>query len=279
MKCYRSVIPYCGGKYRMIKTLLPILEASKATRLIEPFGGSGVVGLNWVLNTNKDYVYNDKNPNIANIMKMVFDKYNFEDIPSHNPIWNREFFNEWVKKPEEWDHIITYYMLHSCYGAKLSTPWYSETRMNRFNRERRIKHWQGLNDLIKEFKSNILTYAMDYKDLIALQKKHYTMGYSNPNNDIWYFDPPYYDLSYYQEGKGFNHKELAKELDDLKAKWVLSYNDTKEVRELYNGYYIYEVEHYYSLDRPQHIKELIISNWEIEGLKNNGKEDNNNINK
>ena len=57
------------------------------------------------------------------------------------------------------------------------------------------------------------------------------------DESFFYCDPPYYKTENYYMGGGFgreDHKRLADVLCSIKGKFLLSYNDCEEIRELYN---------------------------------------------
>lgn len=53
---------------------------------------------------------------------------------------------------------------------------------------------------------------------------------------FFYCDPPYYNTEDYYDGGGFgkdDHERLANTLCNIQGKFLLSYNDCPEIRELY----------------------------------------------
>jgi DNA adenine methylase len=83
---------------------------------------------------------------------------------------------------------------------------------------------------------------------------------------FFYCDPPYYGVSsYYAFGfERHDHEELAELLRNIKGKFLLSYDDTPEVREMYSWANIEEVETSYSMEklRNRKTRELLISNYD-----------------
>lgn len=84
---------------------------------------------------------------------------------------------------------------------------------------------------------------------------------------FFYLDPPYYDFeSYY--GKGLFGKEdfmlLGEILRGIKGKFMMSLNDTKDVREIYKGFRIDSVSTNYLMagaDKKKTVKEVLIRNF------------------
>jgi len=99
---------------------------------------------------------------------------------------------------------------------------------------------------------------MNYKGLIERFDKPHT---------FFYIDPPYYDCEDYY-GKGIFSKDdfkvLAGLLASVQGKFIMSINDTSEIRELYEDFNIQEVTTTYSAGGPhikKHVTELVIMNY------------------
>lgn len=69
----------------------------------------------------------------------------------------------------------------------------------------------------------------------------------NSKDIFWFCDPPYWlEQNYYgfkKKQHSFDHERLAKALSKVKGKFLLCYNDCKEVRNAYKNrsFYIYEI--------------------------------------
>lgn len=85
---------------------------------------------------------------------------------------------------------------------------------------------------------------------------------------LFYLDPPYVGTeSYYSNTNGFGtkeHLELATILKSIKGKFILSYNDTKYIRELYQSFKTKEIQTSYTLNgkaRNNKAQEVLICNF------------------
>ena len=81
-----------------------------------------------------------------------------------------------------------------------------------------------------------------------------------------YLDPPYIIDSKLYGYKGdmhtdFDHEELARLLRS-KSRWILSYNDSEEIRRLYDGYEILTPQWVYGMARDKRSREVLIVNLE-----------------
>ena len=95
----------------------------------------------------------------------------------------------------------------------------------RFNKDELINRIK----FIAIHKKHIYVKNMDALDLVRKTKKD--------KNTIFYFDPPYYlkgpslYMNHYQYG---DHKEVSEEIKKIKnAKWIVSYDNTPEIKEMY----------------------------------------------
>ena len=95
--------------------------------------------------------------------------------------------------------------------------------------------------------------------------------YNNSSDTFFYLDPPYFNFEkvYKAEFKKEQHILLRDLLKNIKGKFLLSYNDCKEIRNLYKDFYIKSSKEInYTLWRNNNwetkkVKELYISNYKI----------------
>lgn len=87
--------------------------------------------------------------------------------------------------------------------------------------------------------------------------------YDSPQT-LFYLDPPYWNLPYYEHNfVESDFVELAELLKDLRGKFVVSLNDTPEIRKLFRSFRIAPVELAYSCSRHSRRREieLLITNF------------------
>jgi DNA adenine methylase len=111
---------------------------------------------------------------------------------------------------------------------------------------------------LRSFKvDNFHVEHADYRDVI-------------PRHDdaFLYLDPPYMNgqALYGMKGsthKAFDHRALA-ELLQKRDRWLMSYNDCPEVRELYKGNPIVSIEWIYGMSKDKQSKEVLISSHDLD---------------
>jgi len=142
-------------------------------------------------------------------------------------------------------------------------------RGNNFGFKKLCKHcdYQGITKLISKLEEyqqllkNAEIIQADYKDSIQKYDSVCT---------FFYLDPPYYKPT----GKIYNYhdvdpNELAALLRTIRGKFLLSYDNTPELYDIFNDFEIIVIDHEYTLANfkikggHQKVKELLISNYPI----------------
>ncbi len=98
---------------------------------------------------------------------------------------------------------------------------------------------------------------------------------------FFYCDPPYSCGCGYAvtTTEGFAHEKLREVLGNIKGRFLLSYDDSPKIRELYKGFEMIEVERLNGINnknggaerKNKMFKELLIANYPIKELHENGK--------
>ena len=103
-----------------------------------------------------------------------------------------------------------------------------------------------------------------YIEGFAVKHCDYREAIINAPDELMYLDPPYIIDSKLYGYKGdmhtdFDHEELARILRG-KSKWILSYNDSEIIRDLYDGYEILTPQWVYGMARDKRSREVLIVN-------------------
>lgn len=107
-------------------------------------------------------------------------------------------------------------------GKKQEGNWKIDARFNRLELRRRIER-------IGKLKSRI---HLSCDDAIEFLRKH-----TFPKTSLKYLDPPYYRAGrrlYLNAYKPSDHIAVSHYIQGLRTPWVVSYDDTSEIRKLYN---------------------------------------------
>ena len=108
--------------------------------------------------------------------------------------------------------------------------------------------------------ANVVVENQDFETLI----KHYDRP-----DAFFYADPPYFSTEdMYEVGFGWDdHVRLRDTLKSIKGKFLLSYNDCPEIRELYEGFSLFDFSRTHSMaqryEAGKEFKELLIGNYDL----------------
>lgn len=227
-------------------------------KYIEVFGGGG-----WILfgkPPNNDFeVFNDFNSNISNLFTCVRDRSTElierlryvlncrEDFDRINHIISEKAKIGDVKRAAEFYQLIRYSYASGCdsFGGKPHSMWGNFPLIEQASRR--------LQKVVIENK--------DFEKLISAQDSEVS---------FFYCDPPYFSTESYYENVGFtksDHERLRDTLKNISGKFLVSYNDCPEIRELYSGFETYSYERLNNIrqrfDGGSMFRELLIANYDM----------------
>ena len=255
-----SFMSWIGGKKALRDEILARFPL-EYKRYIEVFGGGG-----WVLfhkAAGRDFeVYNDFNPNLANLYRCVRD-HPKELIAELTYVLNSRTDFDFVRKtlhtkteiPDIKRAAYFYQLIRQSYASGLDSFGAQPHSM-----------WNNF-PLINQACSRLQKVVIENKDFEKLIKQ-----YDRPES-FFYCDPPYYETEDYYEDVGFttkDHERLANALCSMQGKFLLSYNDCPEIRELYSrpGIIIEGTSRLSNIaqryEAGKQYAELIISNYDTE---------------
>ncbi|MBE4916768.1 DNA adenine methylase [Enterobacter cloacae complex sp. P6RS] len=122
----------------------------------------------------------------------------------------------------------------------------------RFNKKKLIDKIKRIN----KYKHRIHVYNMDAIDFIK------TMDVFLPEKSMFCIDPPYFDKGSFLYTNFYNaedHKTVYEAISEIKHPWILTYDNAKEIREIYAEYsqYLYTLN--YSAAEKKVGTELLIA--------------------
>ena len=272
----KNPLRYPGAKSKLFNYVKNLIEVEGLTgcTFYEPFAGSA--SLSWMLleaNVVEKAVINEKDPLLYHFWKAVF-----------------ESTDELIQKIEQteisvetWKSCAKYKDLQYLVGKTSVEIGYAGLFLNRTNfsgilKANPIGGMEQQSDykidcrfnktkVIEAIKS-IAQYAnrvtVSNEDAIEFMKKF--LKYKRNKKTFVYIDPPYY-----KEGPGLyryfytekQHMELARYIKTKAFPWLLSYDDAKEIRKLYNRRTCVNLYLDYSVKTSKKGKEILVSNLEI----------------
>lgn len=223
----KSFLSWVGGKSRLAPAIIKQFPEHKT--YVEVFGGAA-----WVLFRKEPSpveVYNDIDGDLVNLFRVVKHRPSalFERL--NLILYSREtyktFVEKWKEKPtDEIERAALFiYSVKSSFGSNPGSGWgYGKMRKpsNIIDLEFILKVQERLKEVYIDGQScsKVIT-AFDSSDT------------------VFYLDPPYWIPSqkfYKHEFNQEDHIALRDRLATIDGKFILSYNDSKEVRKLYRGF-------------------------------------------
>lgn len=264
----KSPLRYPGGKSKAIKKILPFLP-KKINEFREPFVGGGSVFIALKQRLDKDVIFkiNDINYDLFCFWKSARDTLNQmvdEIIKIKNEYRvGRALFDEFKKKMcvNELEHGVRFFVLNRItFSGTVDSGGYSQQSFEKRFTKSSIERLKALAPIMKDVQ---ITYE-DYKNLLFKDGK-----------DVFIFlDPPYFKTKksrlYGKDGDLhilFDHNRFAKNMRKCKHKWLITYDNSPEIVELFDFANIYEWEHQYGMNnyKQSHAKkgrELFITNYD-----------------
>ena len=286
----KTPVSRVGNKTAILHILYALFPLNYS-RFIDVFGGSGSVLLG-----NPEIcpfeVYNDFDRNLANLFRSMKERTmavirelgfchlnSREDFIAIRRFFENEQFDDKylsdelrltqilfpppeAKELTEMRKRITadYDVRRAAMFLKLLRFSYSSSGKSYASQPFDIRKLFGLISQLQERMANVVVENQDFETLI----KHYDRP-----DAFFYLDPPYFSTEdMYEVGFGWDdHVRLRDTLKNIKGKFLLSYNDCDEIRELYNGFSMFDFSRTHSMaqryEAGKEFKELLIGNYDL----------------
>lgn len=247
-----SFITWIGGKKLLRNEIIKRFPPEGVARYIEVFGGAG-----WVLFGKEKHeemeVFNDIDSNLVNLYRCL--KYHCSELQRELELYlisreqfidSRELVNQRgltdIQRAARYYHLIkiSFGADRRSFGLKPNNLVGSITDLPQFS--------ERLKKVVIENK--------DFENLIKVYDR---------TESLFYLDPPYVGTEKYYDNAFTmqDHIRLKNILDEIKGRFILSYNNDDIVKEMYDGYNIHEVSRNNNMSNKENAryKELIITNY------------------
>lgn len=253
----KGIIPYFGGKSRLAKTIIEKMPEHGC--YVEVFAGGASVFFK--KEPSKTEVLNDLDNDLITLYRSV--KHHPEELYRQfkfSLVSRSEFQRNKEVNPETLTDIQRaaryLYLQKTCFGGMITGQTYGTStvgkpRLNLLTLQNTLEQaWERLMQVQIE--------CRDFRQLIP--------QYDRPHS-FFFLDPPYWKIpGYKNDFEEADFIDLAEALKDIKGKFLLTINDTPEIREIFKGFYVEEVELKYSVSRSEKSRskkriELLFSNY------------------
>lgn len=252
----KSFLSYMGGKSLLAPKIVPKIPPHHC--YCEVFAGAG-----WVLFRKEESpveIINDINLDLVTLYRVV--KNHLDEFIRYLR-WllaaRDEFERFKAEKPETLTDIQRavrfYFLLKAGFGSRIKSPTFSISVMQRSNFN--LLRIEEELSMVHLRLARVYVENMDYREFIP--------RFDRPQT-FFYLDPPYYGCENYY-GDGIFRREDFGKLRDLlrvlRGKFILSINDTPEIRSLFKGFKVAKEKTLYSatVGAKKRVTELLISNF------------------
>lgn len=287
----KTPVSRVGNKTSILNILYAVFPL-EYERFVDVFGGSGSVLLGKPKIDNFE-VYNDFDRNLVNLFHCMKERtmatireLGFCNLNSREDFnatrsffnYNKSFTDDYLKEELK----LTESLFPPLEAQELQevrtkiTTDYDVRRAAMFLKLLRYSYSSGcksfasqpfdirrLFELIMQLESRMANVVVENQDFETLIK-HY-----DRTDTFFYLDPPYFSTeSMYAVGFNWDdHVRLKDTLSKIKGKFLLSYNDCSEIRDLYQGFNMFDFSRTHSMaqryDAGKEFKELLIANYDL----------------
>lgn len=218
-----------GGKQYLARRLISLIPPHRA--YVEVFGGAASVLLNKA--PSEVEVLNDIDGELVNLFMVVRERPGeFIRYVASLP-YSRELYERWqraIKSKEPRGNKIEraarfYFLIRSSFYGHVEKGWRFVVKTAEANR---IYNSIGEVEAIARRLQHVYIDHLDFRRCIRNWDREDT---------FFFLDPPYLDSTPYRRGlRPFtlkDHTDLAATAHAIRGKWLLTYNDSPRVRELY----------------------------------------------
>lgn len=251
------IVPWPGGKRRLAKHILPIIENQPHRCYVEPFAGGAAIL--FMRTPAPVEVINDLNGELVRLYRCV--RYHLDELVRHFrwSLASREMF-KWaqLQNTETLTDIQRaarfFYLQKLAFGARVTGQTFgtAATCPARLNLLRIEEDLSAAHLRLARVTIEHLTW----QDCIA--------RYDRPET-LFYCDPPYFETEGYGSDFGLDQrKALAATLGSLRGRAVLSINDHPAMRKVYGAFRRKRLKASYTIGgnaRPKAASELLVTTW------------------
>lgn len=266
----KSPLRYPGGKSRAIKILMPFFPQD-FDELAEPFFGGGSVGLYLAQNFGLKQIFaNDLNTDLYCFWQTLKtqNKALIDEIKRTRQTHTngRELYEKLLARRGEnlsdFQRAVDFFVLNRItFSGVVDCGGYSQKAYESRFTPSSIERLKNMDSILRNF-----TFSnQSYENLLQ----------NNGKRVFIFLDPPYFSASksklYGKKGDlhtNFNHERLCEHLKNTKHHFLLTYDDSEFIRELYKDFYKLKYTLQYGMNNFKQTKankgqELLISNYEF----------------
>jgi len=255
----RPIIPWAGGKRRLVKHLYPHFPAHDV--YVEAFAG-GAAALFMRANPAPLEIVNDINGELVNLYRCV--RHHLDELVRQFR-WSLVSRKMWELANTERTETLTdiqraarfYYLQKLAFGGKVSGQTFGVVASGTGPRLNLLRIEEELSTAHLRL-ANVVIECLPWNECVQ--------RYDRPNT-LFYLDPPYWQTEGYGVDFPFSeYEKMAEIMSTLQGKAVLSINDHPDIRRVFSGFEMIPLQLRYTIGKQstpvQPSGELIIKSWD-----------------
>ena len=225
-----SLYRYAGGKNKMKDKIIEIIDeiCPNLDSMMSPFMGGGCIEICLAARGVKVQSYDLFQPlaDFWEILTTTGGKRIAEEVAKHYPLTDREHYKSFLPLLESPDKFTRAWSFYVCIRGAFSGDLGHTSESSRKNLS-----IAGIQRLVGFYNPN---FSFSFGNCFETIPKH--------RDTFLYLDPPYYKTTSYYYGidgsthEGFDHKKLAEVLKDHEGGFVMSYDNTDYLKDLYSNW-------------------------------------------
>ncbi|MDZ4765337.1 MAG: DNA adenine methylase [Chloroflexota bacterium] len=236
MMTYKSPLRYPGGKSRAVERIMVQIPAT-IREYREPFigGGSVYFGVRSLFGQSIQYAINDLNPDLIHFWRMVRDDVKtlaneieiYRDHYSDDGRGLYKFLCDDKNMRSDFDRAVRFFIMNRItFSGVMDAGGYSQQAFDKRFTASSIGRLRALDCGL----SSVEITCADYETLVT-----------RPGNGVFLFlDPPYYSATasklYGKRGDlhtSFDHERFASVMKSVPHQWLITYDDSPYIRDLF----------------------------------------------
>lgn len=220
----RSPIVWLGGKYYLVKKLLPLIPPHQV--YVEPFGGGAQ--LLFAKEPSPVEVYNDIDSGLVNFFRVLRDEEKFEKFYRKVCLtpYSREEYYYCCENHDSCDDEIEkawmfYMVARQSFGGRFGNSWGFQVKTSSRGMALGCSSWLSAIECLPEIRQRLLRVQIEHLDFRKVFETYDT------TETFFYCDPPYIPET--RKGGGYrfemtaeDHKDLVEILLGIKGMAILS---------------------------------------------------------
>lgn len=271
---FYSPLRYPGGKGKLSLFMEYMIDrlGHRGGTYIEPFAGGAGIAVELLLkNVVNRIVINDYDKGVWSFWKAILTETDrFVEQVRTVPLTIDEWYRQHkicVNQNDKYSFELgfaTFYMNRTnrsgiikggvIGGLEQAGNWTMDVRFNREDLINRIQNIASRKKDIKLYNKDISSFITNYVPLYE-------------DNAFIYFDPPYYEKGKQLYMNYFSHEDHVRIESAIRqhinCDWIITYDDVKEIEEIYKDYQLYLYDLNYSVSAKCKASELMIFRNEI----------------